>query len=253
MYLISIVPVNKIDWALKDSMLMILAHLVEKYPEYRNKIKNRKNNQYIILDNSTIELGTAFSMDRLYKAAKAINADEIILEDFYPEGPKTIEATKKSIQWLKDNNHLGEFKLQAVCHGRNREEFIETFNYLNSVPEIDVIGIPKVLATWAKERKELADIFTKTDKEIHYLGSWYSLKELLNLPKKILSKIRSCDTCLPSLYVIQNKSVLENREGTIDLEKDYPELTKQRYDEKLEEFKQEFLKAYAPLSSQERI
>ena len=54
--------------------------------------------------------------------------------------------------------------------------------------------------------------------------------------------MRSADTCLPSLYVIQNKHVWENREGTIDLEKNYPELTEEKYDKVMDELEQMIVK-----------
>ena len=236
MYLSNIVPVPQTEWMVNQPIIMSLSHLIEKYPRYREMLKNRPKDSYLMVDNSIIEMGSSFSMERIYNNAKSVDADEIILEDAYPDGPETINAIKRSLKWLKDNNHLGEFKIQAVCHGRNLEEFVNTFNFINNCPEIDTIGIPKVLSVWCGERKNLAPIFTKTSKNIHYLGSWYSLKELSDLNNDLRSKIRSCDTCLICAYVIQNKNVLETRDGTIDLEKDYPELTYDKYVDKLKEF-----------------
>ena len=227
MDLCSITPVNKAQWMFTQPRVMLLTHLVEKYPEYEKLASS--SSSYKILDNSLIELGDSLNMERVYKAAKKVKAQEIILMDSYPDGPKTIENIKKSLKWLIENNHIGEFKLQAVCHGRNLKEFKETFDYINNNPLIDVIGIPKVLSSWCGERWKLFDIFKNTSKEIHFLGSWYSLKEILDMPKEVYDKVRSCDTCLPSLYIIQNKNIRENREGTIDLEKDYPALTEKKY------------------------
>lgn len=239
MELCSITPVSNSQWMYESPFVMTLTHLAEKYPDYVEICKNRKNN-YVITDNSIIEMGNSFSMDRVYKAAKALNSNEIILEDAYPDGELTIEAIERGLSWIVKNNHLGEFKLQAVCHGRNLTEFKKTFDYINSIKEIDVVGIPKVLSSWAPLgiRASLADIFTNTNKEIHYLGTWYSLKELIELPEDLRKRIRSCDTCLPSYYTINNMNILENRKGTIDLEKEYPKFTKEDYEKTLEIFKQ---------------
>lgn len=244
MELCSITPVNNSQWMYELPYVMTLTHLAEKHPTYVELCKNRKDN-YVITDNSIIEMGNSFSMDRVYEAAKALNSNEIILEDDYPNGPLTIKAIERGLNWVVNNNHLGEFKLQAVCHGRNSSEFKETFNYINSIKEIEVIGIPKVLSSWAPfgVRASLADIFTNTDKEIHYLGTWYSLKELIELPEDLRKRIRSCDTCLPSYYTINNMNILENRKGTIDLEKEYPKFIKENYNRTLKTFEQYYKEA----------
>ena len=240
MQLCSIVPVNHSEWMYNNknqSISMQLTHLVEKYPKYAARAL-KEINTYKILDNSLIEIGEALTMERLIKAADMIKADEIILCDKFLDCDGTIESTKEAIKWLKENNRLGDFKLMAVAHGKNKEEWEKCFNYLDNMPEIDVIGIPKVCASWlpSKNRGELADIFMKSKKTLHFLGSWYNLQELLDLPKEVFQRVRSCDTCLPSLYVIQNKHVWEDRDGTIDLEKNYTELTKRKYNKVLKEF-----------------
>lgn len=236
MKLVSITPKNGWSWMFEQPIAMCLTHLVKKYPEYKEMVKNRPSNCYVMLDNSIVELGESVSLQDILDAADEVNADEIVLRDAYPNGPKTIERIKEDIEYLRKNNLIGKYKLMAVCHGENFKDFKDTFDYINSIPEIDVIGIPKVLSKWIGNRSNLSPIFMGTNKELHFLGSWYNLKEILDAPKEVWDRVRSCDTCLPSLYVIQNKSILEDRDGTIDLEKDYPELTKEKYNEKLEEF-----------------
>ena len=236
MQLISITPKNGWEWMFEQPIAMCLTHLVKKYPEYRDMVKNRPSNCYVILDNSIVELGESVSLQDILNAADEINADEIILRDAYPNGPRTIERIKEDIQYLKNNNLIGKYKIMAVCHGENLEEFKQTFEFINSTPEIDVIGIPKVLSKWVGERSKLSNIFMNTNKQLHFLGSWYSLKELLDLPKNVWDKVRSCDTCIPSILAIQHKTIFENRDGTIDLEDNYPLLTKDKHDEIIKNF-----------------
>lgn len=237
MQLISIEPKNGWKWMFKQSMIMGLTHLVKKYPEYKEMAKNRPEGSFLILDNSIVELGESVTLQDILDAAKEVNADEIVLRDAYPNGPKTILRIKEDIEYLRKNNLTNKYQIMAVCHGESVEDFKATFDYINSVPEITTIGIPKVLCKWlpTKSRLELAEIFTKTDKQIHLLGSWYNLGEQIDFANsKYSNRIRSCDTCLPSLYVIQNKLIIEDRDGTIDLEKEYPELTKEKYNRVLE-------------------
>ena len=237
MELISITPKNFWKEMYKTKHVMLLAHLAED-EEYVRLAKSHPE-CYKICDNSIIEMGETFTIEKEFEAAEKLEAQELILPDGYPSGKKTQNLVLEAIDWLKNNNKLGRFKLMAVVHGQNVEEWLETFNLFNSIKEIDVLGIPKVLQTWlsTKNRLELAEIFTKTDKEIHLLGEWYNLQNIVDIVNsKYGDKIRSCDTCLPALEAIQNKHIWEDREGTIILHEEYPELTKEKYDKVLKEY-----------------
>lgn len=244
MYVCSIMPKGTYHLMYEEPIVMLLTHLVEKDSQYA-ELALEHSEAYKILDNSLIELGGALSMDRLMAAADKVKADEIILPDVFRDGEATIKSTKEAIQWLKDHNRLGDYKLMAVCHGITQEVFKECFDALNDMPELDVIGIPKVMSSFdwvvGRSRASLYDIFKKGDKEIHFLGSWYQLGELLTMPKKVYNRVRSCDTCLFALDVIQNIDFFTDRNGTIDLEKVYPELTEEAYTNFIMDFEQKLL------------
>ena len=244
----SICPVNKSYLMYQGSnRVMLLTHLVEKYPSYVMEALKHPH-IYKILDNSLIELGGALSMERLVDAANAIQANEIILPDVFKDGEATYNSTVNAINWLKEHNLLGKYRLMAVCHGTTRTEFKECFDKLNNLPEIDVIGIPKVMSSmpWIRDRnrRDLKDIFMDSSKEIHFLGSWYNLGELLDLGEDVWNRVRSADTCLPSLDVIQGLGFNDDRNGTIDLEKDYEELTDEKYDKFMSDLEREVIRSY---------
>lgn len=236
MDLCTINPKGTWEWMFENPTVMLLTHLVERFPEYKEMAL--KSNVYKILDNSLIELGGALSMERLVNAAEAIQADEIILPDVFQDGAATVEEAKKSINWLKEHNMLGKYKLMVVCHGKTFEEWEDCFNKVNAMPEVDVIGVPKVTATWLPNhnRDDLYPIFKNTNKQVHLLGSWYSLSELLTLRKECWDFVRSADTCLPALCAIQNITVWDDRDGTIELDREYEELTREKYDVILDQF-----------------
>lgn len=239
MQLINISPKNKWKEMFQQPMIMGLTHLAMEYPEYKEMALNRPKDSYLIMDNSIVELGETVSLQDILDNAEKVKADEIIIRDGFPKGPLTRKLIQEDIEYLRENNLANKFKIMAVSHGESMEDFITTFNFINSIDEITCIGIPKVLQRWlpTKSRLELAEIFTQTDKEIHLLGSWYNLQEQVDfMNSKYRDKIRSCDTCLPSLLAIQNKHVWEDREGTIDLEKDYPELTDASYNKLMAEY-----------------
>ena len=219
----SILPIKNTNIMLKQNYVMLLAHLSQKYPDYCKKSYSYKG--YKIMDNSIIELGESFTMNDLIKEAIKCDVDEIILPDSFENGKETVELVKKSIQWLKNNNLLTRFKLMAVCHGKNDDELLQTFNELNQIEEIDVIGLPKVLSTWCGSRIYKAKYFSAlTTKKIHLLGCWDNLAEY---KENDLSFIRSTDTCLPALLSIYGMNCWDKRNGLkIDLEKDEINLDK---------------------------
>ena len=197
MKICNIVPLKYSYLMYQQDMVMLLCHLSKNNDKYAKEAHDAKN--YKIMDNSIIELGEAFTLEDLIIEARKCKVNEIILPDVFQDGEKTIELVKKSISYLRDNNILGEFKLQAVCHGKTLDEFKNSFDSLNNIKEIDVIGIPKVLTKIFGNRCSLYDIFKNTNKEIHLLGCWDSFNELKTLPKEAFNKIRSLDTCLISI------------------------------------------------------
>ena len=222
----SITPLKNTDLMYENEYVMLLAHLSKIDQTYVEFAQHSK--RYKIMDNSIIELGAAFSMEDLINEAIKCKVDEIILPDVFQNGPETIKVVKESIKWLYDHNLIGRFKLMAVCHGNNIQEVINTFRKLNEMPDINVIGFPKVLTTWLSSRVHLAEVLAAfTTKQIHLLGCWENLKEIKQLSP--YTPIRSMDTCMPALVSIYDMKTFENRNGRkIDLEKDEVDIEKYR-------------------------
>lgn len=196
MYLINIFPLGNICLERNQRMHMFLTHMVEKYPAYVEAARNAPG--YKILDNSLIELGGAVDLKRIAKAAECIGADEIILPDVFQDGPATIKAVQEALKELNKMypNRSWPFKLQAVAQGKDESEWVDCYMALIKNPDVDVIGIPKVLAKMHPQGRPyfvncVCNLWAKPH---HLLGMWYSMSELreYHYPKKI----RSCDTVL---------------------------------------------------------
>lgn len=195
MKVIHIAPLNCTKRLYKNRyvpMAMCLTHLVEESKEYREFYQAVPG--YKILDNSLIELGGAVNLQRVLKAAQEINAQEIILPDVFQEGGATVEAVISSIHELRALGELDSYKLMAVAHGKTVEEWVSCFNTLSAIPEIGVIGIPKITAKLQPGgRPALESIWGNSPKEIHLLGLWYAFGELDSYMHP--ERIRSVDTC----------------------------------------------------------
>lgn len=215
----NIVPLKYSYLMYQQDYVMLLGHLSKENIKYTEEARFSKN--YKIMDNSIIELGEAFNLDDLIVEACKCKVNEIILPDVFQNGEATLTLVKESINYLRNKNILGEFKLQAVCHGKTIEEFKKSFEELNNIKEIDVIGIPKVLTKTFGNRCLLYNIFKNTNKEIHLLGCWDSFNELNVLPDEAFSKIRSLDTCLIALLSQNGDDVFNTKRPskTIDFNK----------------------------------
>lgn len=222
MYLINIFPLGNICLERNQRMHMFLTHMVEKYPAYVEAARNAPG--YKILDNSLIELGGAVDLKRVVKAAKIISADEIILPDVFQDGPATIKAVQSAIDELNKMypNRSWPFKLQAVAQGKDEKEWYECYMELIKNPDVDVIGIPKVLAKMHPGGRphfvnELCNLRAKPH---HLLGMWYSMSELCDYER--LEQIRSCDTVLLGYLFKHNLNFWGVRPDgyTLNLEKD---------------------------------
>lgn len=196
MYLINIFPLGNICLESNQRMHMFLTHMVEKYPAYTEAARNAPG--YKILDNSLIELGGAVDLERVVKAAEYIGADEIILPDVFQDGPATIKAVQSAIDELNKMypNRSWPFKLQAVAQGKDESEWVDCYMELIKNPDVDVIGVPKVLAKMHSEGRPyfVNNVCNLWAKPHHLLGMWYSMSELLEY--KFPGNIRSCDTVL---------------------------------------------------------
>lgn len=222
MQLINIFPLGNICMEYQQDMHMYLTHMVEKYPLYAETACNVPG--YKILDNSLIELGGAVDMERLLYAAKIINADEIILPDVFRDGQATVKAVKESLQYLYSQwpNRNWPFKLMAVAQGRDELDWYECYQQFLDMPDIDVIGIPKVLAKMHPQGRPyfVNELCALREKEHHLLGLWYSAAELCEYREPNL--IRSCDTVILGYAAKYGMSVFGVRPDgfTVDLEKD---------------------------------
>ena len=215
---IDIYPLGNLSEEYNQSMHMYLTHLVEKYPMYVTVAQEAPG--YKILDNSLIELGGAVELSRVLRAAETIAADEIILPDVFQKGPETLEAVSRALEELQGQPKA--YKLMAVAQGRNLQEWYDCYQKLLNIPEIDVIGIPKVLAKMhpAGRPGVVNDLCDLNKKPHHLLGLWYSFEELDRYEHP--EKIRSVDTVLLAYMAKYNLAYGSVRPDgfTIDLEHD---------------------------------
>lgn len=192
-------------YATTSTYHMALTHLVLESPEYAEFYKERKKRgDFVILDNSLIELGEAADMEKVLRAADMIKPDEIVLPDVFRKKDETIYAIELAL--YNYGKEMSKYKLMAVAQGETTEEWIDCYRALGEYPEIHTIGIPKVLTDITgcnAGRYEICDYLSRhglvhLDKDHHLLGVWAN--PWPEIPKcSQFYWLRGVDTILPVL------------------------------------------------------
>ena len=205
---------------------MALTHLVLKYPQYKEYYSDIGG--YIILDNSLIELGDSVDIGTVIEAAEMIVPHEIVLPDVYLDCDATLKTIETVLNRLDKLEIPAEYKLQAVAHGKTKDDWQRCWNELNKIDEIDCIAIPKVTTTVFGHRKDVIQYALKhnlSNKEVHLLGLWDTIAELKSYTPKQKEAIRGIDTSFVMHSVIDGMSYSRNEfnkpDYKIDLEHEY--------------------------------
>jgi len=181
-----IVPTPHIlDMAEFSDIHLLLAHQALKDPEYVKAYKAlRDKGHYLIMDNSTFELGESISSEKLIEAAFLVQANEIVAPEVIGNISRTIDKVGTFLSSNKSD--LKEFKVGAVVQGESWNAFLRCFHHFLLNPHIDTIYIPmldpedspykdipsyslRILLNRIRFIEDVSKMF-KIEKPVHLLG-----------------------------------------------------------------------------------
>jgi hypothetical protein len=123
---------------------LLLAHLVEEDPEYRDYYANLDDGKYKIMDNSAFEMfklgRPMYESSKLIEMGKACNANCIVLSD-YPKQPSrvTVEAAKRLIPEFKAEGFDTFFVPQSELG--DIVDLVNAIEWALNNDDIDLIGM----------------------------------------------------------------------------------------------------------------
>ena len=221
---------------------MALAHLVLEDKEYARFYRDTV--KYTIMDNSAFEFeqeGRGVPQDMVYEAAKKIDADEIAAIDILFDGDATVDSVKDFTRYIlhKDVGMFDNTKFMAIPQGKTADEWLDCYERLVVMPEIDVIGFSKLSVpesfvgnhhedgNCTRGRIKCLDFLVdhkmtpdKFDKETHLLGSDNAgINELAYYYDNNYSFIRSNDTSMPFVYGYAGEKIEDGFVDNIVMEK----------------------------------
>lgn len=210
-----------------------LAHKIlsdEKYCEYYSKQLN-----YTIMDNSAFEFeqeGRGVPQDMVLSAAQMSLPDEICAIDILFNGADTVDSVRDFCKFVnkKDQSLYERTKFMAIPQGRTQVEWLDCYEELVRMDNIDVIGLSKLSVpesfqgnhiesgNCTKGRIKCIDFLIEHDmtpdkfgKETHLLGSDNAgINELTYYYSMGYDWIRSNDTSMPFVYGYTGNKI-ENR------------------------------------------
>ena len=221
---------------------LCLAHMIlrdKRYAAYYSQA-----DKYLIMDNSAFELeeeGRGVPQDLVYDAAKVVRPDEICAIDILFNGPDTVASVKDFVNYVKrkDSQMYESTKFMAIPQGRSEVEWLDCYEDLVQLDEIDVIGFSKLSVPesfygnhrdddncsigrkkcleFIVEHKMTPDVFSK---ETHLLGSDNAgPNELMHYYDNNYEFIRSNDTSMPFVYGYTGHEIINGCTDHIMMEK----------------------------------
>jgi hypothetical protein len=174
-----IAPTALLDRYCVTSYHLALAHMTVADDDYRYFYADRKRQgDFVIMDNSVIELEEPLDMDDLMKACMMVGADEIVLPDHPHDSKNTMEDAYEYSEWVYTRFPI--IRQMAVPQGRDIQDWMECYFELVKLPFVDTIGIPKSLGSGRLIVMEMIDkvLHDVPRKEYHMLGTWANPTEI---------------------------------------------------------------------------
>lgn len=223
MILSNIYPIKNQEFYKKEKVVMLLAHLFDKYEP-----KNFDKSQWIMLDNGIYENAQiSTNLEDLITMAENsdIPINEFIVPDKFFDYEGNIALFEANLPIVKKWSY--KYSFMVSLHHSNFEEFCKAMEYMKQYKDQGlnlVMGIPKK-AKFNRQSPEAIEQYKNCPYPIHFLG----LTDIdpLNKLFKVKDLIRSCDTSqLVTMLKNTNKKddlinyVRKSSDIVIDLDKD---------------------------------
>ena len=182
---------------------MALVHLLE-YGRYRRFFEDRvTEGKYVILDNSTVELGKPWPMEDYLHEAMSVGAHEILLPDWLHSMARTLNAAEFGLEVADEAGYEGN--IMGVPQGNSQEEWIECLEAMMGMG-ITSIGISRRYLDKFGESRLFACYVVyhiayqmSVDFSIHLLGAGLPA-EVEVAPCLRLPRVVGVDSAMPSYF-----------------------------------------------------
>lgn len=197
----TIVPQAHLNMIGNDNYLMCISHIVQQNRAYAAFFRGKSSmGDYVILDNSVIELKKPESIDSVVESAVLVQADEIVLPDQSFDKEATLRLTHNAIRELEGLRGYGRM---AVPHGTTKDEWLSCALTLLNELDIDTLGISYLYTAMFDGRinmiKKIYRFAENNAINIHLLGCMTDPKEVYEI-SQVFPLVRGVDSAIACVY-----------------------------------------------------
>lgn len=206
----TIVPLSHLDLIASDSYFMALSYAaeVEAYRDFFRK--QSADGKYVILDNSTVELGEPEDLISYVEKAIDMEASEILAPDWLHDPERTLRDLDRCVDVAQKLEYTGH--IMAVPQGRTVDEWLKCAKAMLTYHDVSTLGISRrytemfggsrvvpVLAI-----RGYVSAMDREDVKVHLLGCWdQPTVDVGNLLRAEF--VRGIDGSLPSVFAKYDK------------------------------------------------
>jgi hypothetical protein len=186
---------------------LVLAHIYKTNLKYRAfYLSRRRKGEFIILDNGAAEQGSSIDAQELYRLAIDLKPNVLVCPDALRDYDKTLTLANHFLDEYAPRIKELDVKLLAVPQGKTEGEWLKSFEWFNSDPTIEWLGISKyVVGAFQSRVHAMAAIEDSMKKHCHLLG-------MAGTPEDVIQEKRfkfaySTDTAVPVKLGLQGLSL----------------------------------------------
>lgn len=137
-----ICPVSQLErFATQSKFHLILPHLIEQYPAYKEFYTYRaKEGDHVLIDNSIFELEKSFDYRKMIEYAEEIGAVEISAPEVLKDRDASRELRDEFLEYYVKSG--SKVNILAVAQGRSIQEVENSYFELLGISEIKALGLP---------------------------------------------------------------------------------------------------------------
>ena len=147
----SIVPTAHLNETIDDQYFMALDHLCDD-DVYMSFFKARiAEGKFVILDNSTVELGEPVDPEVYLVDAKLMGASQVLCPDWLYEADRTIESSRDFVKRAKRMHYKGS--IMGAPQGKDDNEWLDCARRMLEMPEITCLGVSRRYTNFWSQRR----------------------------------------------------------------------------------------------------
>ena len=213
----TIVPMAHLKETINDQYFMALSYAVEA-PEYAKFFKARAlEGAYVILDNSSVEVGDPGDFNDYLDKAIAISATEVMLPDIFRNAGATYDASRRALTLLA-NRTLYNPNVMIIPQGvsvtvwmQNAKELIDlVLPYTEAIGAKLTVGVSARYTDLFGGTRSVVFAYNLRGLPVHFLGCYANPAEEIR-PFIDYRRLRSVDSSFPCVYTkVSMKTTIPN-------------------------------------------